>query len=50
MADRVEHYRSMLTAGRYWSKAFQRAFRGLALSSSASHSIMSANIDTLHAS
>jgi hypothetical protein len=23
MADRVEHYRSMLTAGRYWSKVFQ---------------------------
>ncbi len=47
MADRVEHYRSMLTAEQYWSKAFQRTFRGLALPSSASHSIMCANLDTL---
>jgi hypothetical protein len=37
----------MLTAEQYWSKAFQRTFRGLALPSSASHSIMCANLDTL---
>jgi predicted TIM-barrel fold metal-dependent hydrolase len=49
MADRVEHYRSMLTAGRYWSKALHRTFRGLALPETASHSIMCANIDTLSA-
>jgi predicted TIM-barrel fold metal-dependent hydrolase len=49
MADRVEHHRSMLTAERYWSKAFQRTFYGLALPEAASHSIMFANIATLTA-
>ena len=49
MADRVAHYRSMLTAERYWSKAFQRAFRGVALPKQATREIMSANVDTLSA-
>jgi predicted TIM-barrel fold metal-dependent hydrolase len=49
MADRVEHYRSMLTKQRYWSKPFQRTFRGFALSKPASRAIMDANIDRLGA-
>jgi predicted TIM-barrel fold metal-dependent hydrolase len=49
MADRVEHYQSMLTAERYWSKVFQREFRGLALPKPASRSIMGANVDALSA-
>ena len=47
MADRVEHYRAMLTQERYWSKPFQRAFRGLALPKAASRSIMCANVERL---
>jgi predicted TIM-barrel fold metal-dependent hydrolase len=49
MADRVAHYRSMLTAERYWSKAFQRTFRGLALPKPVSRAIMSGNIAALGA-
>jgi hypothetical protein len=43
MADRVGHYRSV--AERCRSKT-QRAFRGLALAETASHSTMRANLDT----
>jgi predicted TIM-barrel fold metal-dependent hydrolase len=49
MADRVGHYQEMLTQERYWSKPFQRAFRGFALPKPASRAIMSANIDRLRA-
>jgi hypothetical protein len=49
MADRVEHYRAMLTEERYWSKPFQRAFRGLALPKAASQSIMCGNVERLSA-
>jgi hypothetical protein len=44
-AARVEHYRSMLTAVRYWSEALKRAFRGLALPETARHSSICANVD-----
>lgn len=49
MADRVEHYREMLTQERYWSKPLQRAFRGFALPQRASRAVMSANVDRLRA-
>jgi predicted TIM-barrel fold metal-dependent hydrolase len=49
MADRVAHYRAMLTEERYWSKPFRRTFRGFALPKPASRAIMSANIDRLGA-
>lgn len=47
MADRVEHYRAMLTEARYWSKPFQRAFRGFALPQPASRAIMGGHVGTL---